>query len=201
MSHFHLATKVTVSDHSRVDINDPIHQCLYPLRGEDKDMEKIYIFAMDKNHITSPRNSKEYLLADFNNGDKRAKVLCPIPEGIVLIPIVDNLVKIEVADKKNGIVRPGLSGCSPFTYIDNPLEKNKIPYAIMENGQYFIPMFCFPDQKNPFTSSYFAFCECSPEKYQSYRGQVSNTTQWEHETDPNNDRGRTSHDDRFDTIK
>ena len=164
-------------------------------------MEKIYIFAMVKNHITSPRNSKEYLLADFNNGDKRAKVLCPIPEGIVLIPIVDNLVKIEVADKKNGIVRPGLSGCSPFTYIDNPLEKNKIPYAIMENGQYFIPMFCFPDQKNPFTSSYFAFCECSPEKYQSYRGQVSNTTQWEHETDPNNDRGRTSHDDRFDTIK
>ena len=201
MSHFHLATKITVSDHSKVDKENPIHQCLYPLRGDKFDMEVLFVFAMDKDHIPMDKNTSiDYLLTDFKSNGKRAKVLCPIPEGIVPIPIVDNLVKIEVADKKNGIVKPGLSGCSPFTYINNHQEEDKIPYAIEEDGQYFLPMFCFPDCENPFTSSYFAFCECDGVKYNSFKNKVSNTTQWEHRTDPTNNRGRTAHDHEFDII-
>ncbi len=198
MSHFHLATKITVSDHSKVDKENPIHQCLYPLRGDKFDMEEIFVFAMHQSHIPSDGTSIEYLLADFNNGDKRAKVLCPIPEGIEPTTIVDNLVKLAVADKKNGIVRPGLSGCSPFTYIKNSEEVGE-PYAITEDGQYFLPMFCFPDLFNLFTSSYFAFCECNPEQYSRYKG-LTSKTQWGHKNNPSSYRNRTAHDPEFAII-
>lgn len=206
-SHYHIALSVKISDHSKFDRNAPLFQCLYPYEFDSqestKHLEKVYLFAIHADEIPQVPTEKEYLIADFKHGGTRCKVLYPYNDSLNPERIFDNILKIKVLETGNGIVRPGVNGCSPETKIIMNEEGDRYPYAIKEENDenFYLPMFCFPDMENPFTSAYFAFCRCSSEQYKSFKNAVNHDTQWGHTGLPVLDKDRTSHLNDIEIIR